>query len=212
MAQRTLVYFVADVHLGLDVADPSEREARFVRFLESIPKDRTLSLYMLGDIWDFWYEYRDLVPKGYVRVFAALMDLMDAGVEVCFFQGNHDIWCYHYFEDMGIRILHQPYTLEIGGKVFCIGHGDGLGPGNRVYKAMRWLFHNKVCQRMFSALIHPTLAFTIGKGWSGGTVSPEVGNMCSGVRKSLFTNSRSDSPPSGRWIISYSVISTLSWT
>ena len=168
MAQRTLVYFVADVHLGLDVADPSEREARFVRFLESIPKDRTLSLYMLGDIWDFWYEYRDLVPKGYVRVFAALMDLMDAGVEVFFFQGNHDIWCYHYFEDMGIRILQQPYTLEIGGKVFCIGHGDGLGPGNRVYKAMRWLFHNKVCQRMFSALIHPTLAFTIGKGWSRG--------------------------------------------
>lgn len=84
MADRTLSYFVSDVHLGLDVNDPAEREARFVRFLRSIPKDRTRTLYMLGDIWDFWYEYHDVVPKGYVRVFAALMDLMDAGVEVCF--------------------------------------------------------------------------------------------------------------------------------
>ena len=109
MADRTLVYFVSDVHLGLDVNDPADREARFVSFLKSIPKDRAKSLYLLGDIWDFWYEYHDVVPKGYVRVFAALMDLMDAGVEVCFFQGNHDIWCFHYFEEMGIRILRQPY-------------------------------------------------------------------------------------------------------
>ena len=102
MADRTLVYFVSDVHLGLDVNDPADREARFVSFLKSIPKDRAKSLYLLGDIWDFWYEYHDVVPKGYVRVFAALMDLMDAGVEVCFFQGNHDIWCFLYFADRGI--------------------------------------------------------------------------------------------------------------
>ena len=166
MAGRSLVYFVSDVHLGLDVSDPSDREARFVSFLGSIPRDRTLSLYLLGDIWDFWYEYRDLVPKGYVRVFAALMDLMDAGVEVNFFQGNHDIWCYHYFSDMGIRILQQPYVVELGGKVFCLGHGDGLGPGDLCYKAMRRAFRSRVCQRLFSALVHPTLAFRIGKGWS----------------------------------------------
>ena len=94
---RTLTYFVSDVHLGLDVNDPADREARFVSFLNSIPRDSTSALYMLGDIWDFWYEYHDVVPKGYVRVFAALMDLMDNGVKVYFFQGNHDIWCYHYF-------------------------------------------------------------------------------------------------------------------
>ena len=123
---------------------------------------------MLGDIWDFWYEYRDLVPKGYVRVFSSLMDLMEAGVEVFFFQGNHDIWCYHYFEDMGIRILQQPYEVELGGKVFCLGHGDGLGPGDTGYKIMRWIFRNKLCQRMFSALIHPTIAFRLGNGWSKG--------------------------------------------
>ena len=166
MAERSLVYFVSDVHLGLDVNNPDVREARFVSFLESIPKDRTLALYMLGDIWDFWYEYRDLVPKGYVRVFSALMDLMDSGVRVCFFPGNHDIWCYHYFEDMGIKILRQPYLVTLGGKVFCLGHGDGLGPGDYSYKAMRWFFHNGTCQKMFSSLIHPTLAFKIGKSWS----------------------------------------------
>ena len=169
MPDRSLVYFVSDVHLGLDVNDPAARERRFVAFLESIPKDKTRALYMLGDIWDFWYEYRDLVPKGYVKVFAALMALMDAGVEVFFFQGNHDIWCYHYFEDMGIRILQQPYLIEIGGKSFCLGHGDGLGPGDYGYKLMRWLFRNKLCQRLFSSLLHPTLAFKIGKGWSKGS-------------------------------------------
>ena len=166
MAERSLVYFVSDVHLGLDVNDPVGRERRFVRFLESIPKDRTMALFMLGDIWDFWYEYRDVVPKGYVRVFASLMDLMDAGVKVYFFQGNHDIWCYHYFEDMGIEILQQPFPLEIGGKVFCLGHGDGLGPGHFWYKMMRWAFRNPVCQWLFSTFIHPTIAFRIGTCWS----------------------------------------------
>ena len=166
MPERNLVYFVSDVHLGLDVNDPADREARFVSFLESVPKDTTLALYMLGDIWDFWYEYRDVVPKGYVKVFSALMDLIGSGVKVYFFQGNHDIWCYHYFADMGIEILQQPYTTEIGGRVFCLGHGDGLGPGHFWYKVMRWSFRNKVCQCLFSSLLHPTVAFRIGKGWS----------------------------------------------
>ena len=165
MEERTLTYFVSDVHLGLDVADPADREARFVRFLRGIPKDRTAALYLLGDIWDFWYEYRDVVPKGSVRVFAALMDLMDAGVAVYFFPGNHDIWCYHYFEDMGMRILPQPFRVEIGGKVFCLGHGDGLGPGHFWYKVMRKCFKNRVLQRLFS-MLHPWLAFRLGTGWS----------------------------------------------
>lgn len=162
---RTLTYFVSDVHLGLDVNDPADREARFVSFLNSIPRDRASALYMLGDIWDFWYEYHDVVPKGYVRVFAALMDLMDNGVKVYFFQGNHDIWCYHYFEEMGIVILQQPYVVNISGKTFCLGHGDGLGPGHHWYKLMRWGFRAKFFQSLFS-LLHPYLAFRFGKGWS----------------------------------------------
>jgi len=162
---RHLTYFVSDVHLGLDVADPSGREARFVAFLRRIPAAETESLYLLGDIWDFWYEYRDVVPKGYTRVFAALQDLMDAGVKVFFFQGNHDIWTYSYFEELGMKRCVQPYVTEIGGKKFCLGHGDGLGPGMRGYKLMRRGFHSRFLQRCFSAL-HPWFAFRLGNGWS----------------------------------------------
>lgn len=165
MDGRNLTYFVADVHLGLDVKDPAAREKRFVDFLKSIPAPQTEALYLLGDIWDFWCEYRDVVPKGYVRVFSSLMDLMDAGVKVFFFKGNHDIWSYWYFEEMGIKKLTQPYSVEIGGRTFCLGHGDGLGPGNKGYKLMRWGFHNPVLQWLFS-LLHPWLAFRLGKGWS----------------------------------------------
>ena len=165
MPPRTLHFFVSDVHLGLDVNDPADREDRFVRFLKGIPKDTTHTLYLLGDIWDFWYEYRDVVPKGSVRVFSALLDLMDAGVQVCFFPGNHDIWCYRYFEEMGMKILRQPYVVEIDGRRFCLGHGDGLGPGHFWYKVMRKCFNNRFLQRLFSTL-HPWLAFRIGRGWS----------------------------------------------
>jgi UDP-2,3-diacylglucosamine hydrolase len=165
MAERTLTYFVSDVHLGLNVKNPDAREARFVSFLNSIPKDRTEALYLLGDIWDFWYEYHDVVPKGYIRVFSALMDLMDAGVNVYFFQGNHDIWCYHYFEKMGMKILQQPYVVNIRGRVFCLGHGDGLGPGHRLYKLMRWGFRCGFFQSLFS-LLHPWIAFRFAKSWS----------------------------------------------
>ena len=206
MADRTLVYFVSDVHLGLDVNDPADREARFVSFLKSIPKDRAKSLYLLGDIWDFWYEYHDVVPKGYVRVFAALMDLMDAGVEVCFFQGNHDIWCFHYFEDLGIKILQQPYVTEIGGKVFCLGHGDGLGPGHKWYKLMRWGFRNKFFQSIFS-LLHPYIAFRFGKGGPRRAGWRRVRNMYSRAPMSRCTGSRWISPREGISTISFSGIS-----
>lgn len=167
MTERHLTYFVSDVHLGLNINDPASREARFVSFLNGIPKDETEALYLLGDIWDFWYEYKDVVPKGYARVFAALMDLMDAGVKVYFFQGNHDIWTYWYFQELGIQILQQPYKVEIGGKTFCLGHGDGLGPGRTSYKLMRWAFRRPFLQRAFS-LLHPYLAFRLGNGWSSG--------------------------------------------
>ena len=162
---KHLTYFVSDVHLGLQVGDPVARETRFVAFLQGIDPARTEALYLLGDIWDFWYEYRDVVPKGYVRVFSALTTLMDAGVEVFFFQGNHDIWTYRYFEELGMKRLVQPCVTDIGGKRFCLGHGDGLGPGNPGYKFMRAMFHNRFLQRCFSGL-HPWFAFRLGNGWS----------------------------------------------
>lgn len=162
---RRYTYFVSDVHLGLDVAGPQAREAAFVKFLKEIPRYETDAVYLLGDIWDFWYEYKDVVPRGYVRVFAALLDLMDAGVKVYFFRGNHDIWAYSYFGELGMTVLKQPYFVTIGGRKFCLGHGDGLGPGDYGYKLMRWAFHNRFLQKCFSTL-HPRIAFKLGNGWS----------------------------------------------
>lgn len=163
--RRTLNWFVSDVHLGLQVCDPADREARFVGFLRSIPADRTEALYLLGDVWDFWYEYRDVVPKGYVRVFSALADLMDGGVKVYFFQGNHDVWTYSYFEELGMKRLVQPALVSIGDKVFCLGHGDGLGPVPAGYRFLRAVFHCRALQVLFS-MLHPSLAFRLGNSWS----------------------------------------------
>lgn len=161
---KKLHYFVSDVHLGCDVLDPSDREARFVAFLRSLPQ-QTASLYLLGDIWDFWYEYKDVVPRGYLRVFAALTDLMDRGVEIYFFQGNHDVWTFSYFEQLGMKRLEQPYILKLDGKIFCLGHGDGLGPVAKGYLRLRRLFHNRFAQKLFST-IHPRIAFAFGNSWS----------------------------------------------
>ncbi|MCQ2149341.1 MAG: UDP-2,3-diacylglucosamine diphosphatase [Bacteroidales bacterium] len=163
---RNLAFFVSDVHLGLDCKDPEDRERRFVSFLKGIPKEKTSALYMLGDIWDFWYEYRDVVPKGYSRVFASLHELMDAGVPVFFIPGNHDLWCYRYFEELGIKVLRQPYVTQIGGKTFCLGHGDGLGDVGAGYRFMKRIFESRFLQALFSTL-HPWIAFRFGKGWSG---------------------------------------------
>ena len=166
--ERNLTYFVADVHLGLDFKDKARREARFVKFLRDIPAESTQALYLLGDIWDFWYEYRDVVPRGYTKVFAALHALMDAGVKVYFFEGNHDIWTYSYFEELGLKKLEQPHFVRIDGKRFCLGHGDGLGKGMTGYKILKWIFCNKTIQALFSAL-HPRWAFSLGNNWSRGS-------------------------------------------
>ena len=165
MAERNEYYFVSDVHLGLDLNDPADREARFVSFLKGIPREKAASLFMLGDIWDFWYEYRDVVPRCGTRVIAALVDLMDSGVQVWFCPGNHDIWCYSYFESLGMHRFDQPFYTELGGKRFCLGHGDALGGAGRGYSFMLKVFHNKVLQKMFSTL-HPWIAFRIGLGLS----------------------------------------------
>ena len=165
MPDRKGIYFVSDVHLGLRVGDPAEREARFVSFLRSVPAATTRAVYLLGDIWDFWYEYKYVVPKGSVRVLAALLDLKDAGVDIFFFPGNHDMWCFHYFEELGFKVLQQPWCFETDGKVFCVGHGDGLGPVPFGYRLLHGIFACRPLQALFSTL-HPTLAFAMGNAWS----------------------------------------------
>lgn len=162
---RQEVYFVSDVHLGLVFRDPAEREARFVSFLKSLPLERMRALFMLGDIWDFWYEYRDVIPKEGSRVVAQLISIMDAGVEVWFCPGNHDIWTFSYFESLGMHRFDQPGFFTFGGKNFCLGHGDLLGGAPKGYSLMIRLFRNRTAQRLFS-MLHPWLAFRIGAGWS----------------------------------------------
>lgn len=165
MAAREGVYFVSDVHLGLRTADPQEREERFLAFLKGIPCENTLALYLLGDIWDFWYEYRDVVPRIGMRVVARLVSLMEAGVQVYFCPGNHDIWTFSFFESLGMKRISQPHYVSIGGKVFCLGHGDTLGGCPRPYAFMLKVFRCRAIQRLFSTL-HPWLAFRFGLGWS----------------------------------------------
>ena len=196
MPGRHLTYFASDVHLGLDVNDAPGRERRFADFLNSIPREETEALYLLGDVWDFWYEYHDVVPKGYVRVFASIMDLVESGVKVYFFQGNHGIWCYHYFDSLGMIILQQPHLSVIGGKTFCLGHGDGLGPGNKLYKLMRWGFRAKFFQSLFS-LLHPWLAFRLGKNWS----------KHSRLAKSMAYEFRGSDEPLYKWSLSFAASS-----
>lgn len=163
---RKCVYFLSDVHLGLDVCDPRAREERLARFLESLSAEGTEALYLLGDIWDFWYEYRDVVPAGYARVFAALQSLIADGVAIHFFSGNHDIWCYRYFQSLGIQVHHGPACVTHSGRTFMLAHGDGLGPGMRVYKCMKAVFRSKITQWLFSTFVPVRAAFALGNGWS----------------------------------------------
>ncbi|MBQ9310091.1 MAG: UDP-2,3-diacylglucosamine diphosphatase [Bacteroidales bacterium] len=182
---RNKVYFVADVHLGLKAGDPAGRERRFVSWLKSLPVQETSALYLLGDIWDFWYEYRDVVPREGTRVIAELIRLMDEGVEVVFFPGNHDIWCYNYFESLGIRKLQQPQRVEIGGRRFLLGHGDALGGAAFGYRIMLWAFHNRVLQKLFSTL-HPWFAFRFGTDWSNSNRRKHGGYKFRGAEEPLY--------------------------
>ncbi len=160
------IYFLSDAHLG-SWAVPHGRmqERRLVRFLDEI-KEKAAAVYLLGDMFDFWYEYRMVVPKGYTRFLGKLSELTDAGVEVHFFTGNHDLWAYSYLEEeCGVKLHHKPETTEIYGKVFFLAHGDGLGDPNPSFKLLKWIFHNRVCQWGFSAL-HPRWGLWFGLAWA----------------------------------------------
>ena len=143
---RTKTYFVSDVHLGLKANDPAGREERFVQWLRSIRNPETKAVWLLGDIWDFWYEYRDVVPREGARVLSELIQMVSEGIEVYFVPGNHDIWCYSFFESLGIKKVIQPQAVSIGGKKFLLGHGDGLGGAKFGYRLMLRIFHSRVCQ------------------------------------------------------------------
>lgn len=166
MESRTNVYFASDFHLGLPGSiPPLERERRIVAWLESI-RDRALAIYLLGDIFDFWYEYRRAVPKGFTRFLGTVASLADAGIAVHFFTGNHDVWMFDYFpQELGVHVHRQNEVVELLGCRFYLCHGDGLGPGGMGYRLMKCLFHSRLPQRLF-AMIHPSFAIWLGNSWS----------------------------------------------
>ena len=131
-----------------------ERERKIVRWLDSIKADAE-AIYLVGDVFDFWFEYNSVVPKGYVRFLGKLAELRDLNIPIYFFTGNHDMWMFRYFEDeLDIPIYREPIIRIIKGRQFFIGHGDGLGPGDYAYKRLKKVFNNPICQWLFGKL-HP---------------------------------------------------------
>lgn len=187
-----MIYFASDLHLGAPNFEESRRrEDRFVAWLNAIKADAT-ALYIVGDLFDFWLEYQTVVPKGYIRILGKFAELRDSGLPIYFFTGNHDLWMNDYFEtELGIPIYRKPITTVLNGKTFMIGHGDGLGPGDRGYKLMkRWLFLNPFCQWLLRWL-HPDIGIRIASFFS---------------RRSRLYNADTDAQflgNEGEWLVQY---------
>lgn len=160
------IYFASDFHLGSpNFSESRKREDRIVRWLTSI-EDNCGELFLMGDVFDFWFEYQEVVPKGFVRLQGKLAAMSDAGIRIYFFKGNHDMWVKDYFtKEMGISIISDELVIERNGKRFFLHHGDGLGPGDRKYKFLRKIFRNPVCRWLFS-LVPPRIGIGIANAWS----------------------------------------------
>jgi UDP-2,3-diacylglucosamine hydrolase len=160
------IYFISDAHLGSwAIPHHRQQERRLVRFLDEI-KNRASAVYLLGDMFDFWYEYKMVVPRGFTRFLGKVSELTDMGVEVHYFTGNHDIWCRDYLqEECGIILHREPITIELADKVFYLAHGDGLGDPDWKFKIIRAAFHSKICQTLFSS-IHPRWGMQFGLTWA----------------------------------------------
>lgn len=156
------VYFASDQHLGApNEVESKIRELRFIKWLDEIKVD-CQALFLLGDLFDFWYEYKQVVPRGFVRTLGKLAEFTDAGIPIYFFTGNHDLWMRDYFEkELNIKVFRDKQIFTINDKCFLIAHGDGLGPGDKGYKRMKKLFTNKFAQFLFS-LLHPDFAVWLG--------------------------------------------------
>ena len=153
MQTKNKTYFLSDFHLGApNAADSLVREQKIVAFLDEI-KNEAEQIFIVGDLFDFWYEYKKVVPKGYVRILGKLAELTDAGIPIHFFVGNHDMWMKDYFQkELNIPVYFEPKEFTINNKKFLIGHGDGLGPNDKGYKFIKKLFRNKICQWLFGVL------------------------------------------------------------
>ncbi|AQG79134.1 UDP-2,3-diacylglucosamine diphosphatase [Spirosoma montaniterrae] len=160
------VYFASDFHLGTPTPDQSRaREQAVVNWLDTVRANAEL-IFLVGDVFDFWFEYKRSIPKGFIRLQGKLAELTDAGTRIVLFTGNHDMWMQDYFtQEMGIPVYRNPRQYEIGTKRFLIGHGDGLGPGDFTYKRLKRLFESGAGQWLFRWL-HPDVGITLAQAWS----------------------------------------------
>ncbi len=164
--QHKKIFFASDFHLGVPNHEVSvTREKKIIAWLDSI-KNEAHTIYLLGDIFDFWFEYKHAIPKGHIRLQGKLAELRDAGIPIVFFTGNHDMWMFDYFpKELGIPVYRDPLVLEVGSQRLLIGHGDGLGPGDHTYKILKKFFNSSFCQWLFARL-HPNLGIGIANRWS----------------------------------------------
>lgn len=166
MNQKDKIYFASDVHLGLPgYKESRKREKRFVQWLDEIKHDAK-EIILLGDIFDFWFEYKRAIPRGFTRFLGKLCELTDSGITVHFFTGNHDMWIFDYLpEETGIILHKEPVVKEYHGKKFYLAHGDGLGPGDNSYKLLKRIFASRFSQWLF-ARFHPNIGIWIANTWS----------------------------------------------
>jgi len=187
------VYFASDLHLGLPTRKESlPREKLFVQWLDRIKPD-TAELYLQGDIFDFWFEYNRVVPKGYNRFIGKIAEFTDAGIPVHFFTGNHDVWMFSYFqEELGVEVHHKPLIKEILGKKFFLAHGDGLGKGDLGYKFLKSIFTSPTLQWLFARL-HPNFSLWFGNQWSvSSRYSKEISHKFRGEEELITKFTRSE--------------------
>ena len=164
-----MYYFASDVHLGAGDELTSRRtEQRFVAWLDMVAKDAE-EIFLVGDIFDFWFEYNYVIPKGFVRALGKLAELADKGVKITFITGNHDMWAKDYLErECGIKTFFTPQTVELAGKRLFVAHGDNMNiSGKPLLQLMNWGFRSPLLRKLFSWLVHPDIALGFGKWWSG---------------------------------------------
>lgn len=166
MSKREKLYFISDTHFGVpNEKESSKRERLFCSWLDKAKED-ALEIYLLGDIFDFWFEYKNVIPKGYTRLFGKIAELTDSGINVHYFTGNHDMWVFSYFEkELGVQMHRESYTFSFQDKTFMVGHGDGLGPGDKKYKFLKKVFACKFNQRLF-AFLHPRIGMGLASFFS----------------------------------------------
>ncbi len=157
------IYFASDNHLGAPTSDASKpREKKFVAWLDEIKHDAA-AIFLLGDLFDFWFEYKTVVPKGFTRTLGKLAEISDSGIPIYYFVGNHDLWMNGYFEEeLGIPVYHEPKEFLFNNTAVFIGHGDGLGPEDKGYKRMKKVFTNPFFQWCFK-WVHPDIGVKIGQ-------------------------------------------------